>query len=186
MRLLAALLLSAACADAATTPSFDAGPARGAYPAEPHGTVEGAVIAPLAFSLPDGAPRTLEDVWRDGSARLLLLVTAAGWCTACLEEQGALRGLHDAWAPAGLVILEAVFEDSSFGPATPELAGAWKRQHALPFDVVSDAPNRLGAYYDDALAPMNMFVDVGEMKILRVSTGYDANAVEAVIRGRLE
>lgn len=168
-----------------TSPDASAQP-RGAYPAGPYGTAEGALIEPLAFTLSDGTPRTLEDVWSNESNRLLLLVTASGWCTSCREHQPQLESLHDEWAPKGLAVMEAIFETSDFQPADVALASSWKRQYALTFDVVADPTFLLGRYYDRMVTPMTMLVDVGEMKILRITTGSDPSATEALIQARLQ
>lgn len=177
-----------ACGSDGTTPaSPDAGTTpRGAYPSGPYGKAEGALIGPLSFTLPDGTPRTLEDVWKDEGNRLLLLVTASGWCTSCVEEQPALERLHGEWDARGLVIIEALFETQDFAPGDAALAASWKRQYNLSFDVVADPPFVLGDYYDKALTPMNMLVDVSTMKIIRIATGWDPNATEALIRARLQ
>jgi hypothetical protein len=158
---------------------------RGAYPAGPYGTGEGTVIEPLGFLLPDGMPRTLEDVWKDESKKIILATTSAGWCTACIEEQPALKRFQETYGESGLFILVALFEDASYNAATSELAASWQRQYALPFDVVADTDFKLGRYYNRELTPMNMLVDVNEMKILRISTGFDENATEAILSARL-
>jgi len=158
---------------------------RTAYPAAPYGTAQGDVIAPLSFVDPDGAALGLDDVFADPTRRLLLLSTAAGWCTACIEEQGALQELQDTHGEAGLAVLVAVFEDRDYQPATAALAGAWKDEHSLSFDVVADPDFVLAGYYDSALTPMNMVVDVDTMQILRISTGWDPSAITALIEARL-
>jgi thiol-disulfide isomerase/thioredoxin len=159
---------------------------RGAYPAGPYGTSEGTILEALTFIQPDGTPRSFEDIWKDNTKKLLLVVTASGWCVACIDEQPELKSYHEKYAAKGLAILEAYFEDSEYQPATKEGAESWKRQYELPFDVVADPEFKTGAYYDPSSTPMNMMVDVNEMKILRISVGFDPNATEAIITGRLQ
>lgn len=159
---------------------------RSQYPAGPYGKAEGQVIEPLSFVNPDGSTLSLSTVFADPSRRLLLLVTASGWCTACVEEQPALEELHGRHGPEGLAIIEAVFEDANFVAATAEDAEQWKRQYGLTFDLVADPDFVLGAYYDRQLSPMNMMVDVDTMKILRIGTGWDPTATEALIEARLK
>jgi thiol-disulfide isomerase/thioredoxin len=179
---------SLGCGSEPAPASPDAGTTmRGAYPAGPYGTAVDTVLANVSFIRPDGTPHSFEnDVWKKPGSKLMLLVTASGWCVACIEEQPALERLHGEWASKGLVIVEALFETQDFQPATPTLASNWKRQYNLSFDVVADPPFALQAYYDRALTPMNMLVDVDTMKILRIATGWDPNATEAIIRQRLQ
>lgn len=182
-----AALSTALCACGGTNAADDAGvTVRGAYPAGPYGMTESSVIESLSFMLPDGSPRTLEDVWKDNSKKLLLVTTSAGWCTACIEEQPDLKTFHEKYDAKGLFILEAIFEDADTNPATTTLVDNWKRQYSLPFDVVADADFKLGRYYNRDLSPMNMIIDVSEMKILRISTGSDPNATEAILSARLK
>jgi hypothetical protein len=79
----------------------------------------------------------------------------------------------------------AVFEDRDYQPATPALAGEWQEEHGLTFPVVADPDFLLADYYDTALTPMNMIVDVNTMSILRISTGWDPSAITAIIEARL-
>ena len=97
----------------------------------------------------------------------------------------ALQELYDTHGDAGLAVLVAVFEDRDYQPATAALAGAWKDEHALSFDVVADPDFVLAGYYDSALTPMNMVVDLDTMQILRISTGWDPSAITALIEARL-
>jgi hypothetical protein len=158
---------------------------RSSYPGGPYGKTEGAVIADLSFVEPDGAPISLADLHADPDVRVLLLVTAAGWCTACIEEQSALQELFARYGPRGLRVLVTLFEDRDFEPADAALAAAWKEEHALTIDVVADAPFQLGAFYDSSLTPMNMVVDVDDMEILRITTGWDPDVIEGIIAARL-
>lgn len=174
-----------ACGGSGSSGNPDGNTMRGEYPVGPYGLTEGSVIEPISFLLPDSMPRTLEDVWDDPSKKILLMTTSAGWCTACIEEQPKLKEFQEKYGAAGLYIIVALFEDSASNAATAELAASWQRQYSLPFDVVADPQFLLGRYYDRTLTPMNMLVDVGQMKILRISTGFDANATEAIISARV-
>ena len=155
------------------------------YPSGPYGTSEGSIIENLSFVAPDDTPLALGDIYADGNNALLLVATAAGWCTACIEEQPALQDLANTYGSEGLYVLVSIFEDANFIPATAALAAAWKSQYALDVTVVADPPFVLDAYYDSSLTPMNMLVDVSAMKILRTSTGWDRGAIEAIIEARL-
>lgn len=151
-----------------------------------HGKAEGAIIEALSFQLPDGTTLSLDDVWKDQSKTLLTVITSAGWCTSCIEEQPELKRLHEAYAARGLFLMVSIFEDAAFQPATKDLAASWQRQHSLPFDVVADPAFQLGDYYNRELTPMNLIVNIATMKILRISTGSDPNALEAIFSARLK
>ncbi len=185
---IAAAVSLAACGGDPAPAGGDAGTMpRGAYPSGPFGVTEGAILANHAFTNPDGTPFTLEDgVWKKEDKKLLLVLTASGWCTACIEEQPAIQALHEMWGPKGLAIVEAVFEDTDTTPADAAYAARWKRQHAVTFDVVADTPFVLSAYYMKEVTPMNMLVDVASMKIVKIIIGADPNAVEAIVRARLD
>lgn len=158
---------------------------RSTYPAGPYGTAQGDVIEALSFQTAAGEPFGLADVFADTDTKLLLLSTAAGWCTACIEEQGALEDLAQTHGEDGLEVMVALFEDRDYQPATPALAAQWTTEHALTFPVVVDADFVLADYYDEALTPMNMIVDVNTMSILRITTGWDPSAITAIIEARL-
>ena len=66
---------------------------RETYPEGPYGVSEGDIIDNLSFTDSEGAPFQFEDMFSDENNKLLLLSTAAGWCTACREEQIALQSL---------------------------------------------------------------------------------------------
>ena len=158
---------------------------RSAYPLGPYGVVEGAAIENLRFTAASGHDVALADLHASANNQLLLLSTAAGWCTACIEEQPALQHLYSTHAAHGLVVLVALFENDTFGVADSALAAAWQRRYGLQFPVVADPTFSLARYYDRRLTPMNMIVDLGTMEILRVTTGWDASIVEAILEARL-
>lgn len=176
----------AATADATETTDDAAAPAgRGDYPTEGVGTAIGDVIANLELVTADDTAFALEDVHADEDVRVMLVSTAAGWCTACIEEQPKLEGLHQELGPDGLFVLIAYFEDANFSPARARDAARWRDRHDLTFTVTADTDNVFGAYYDTALAPMTMVVDVPSMEILSVQTGFDEAAVRALVGSRL-
>ena len=181
----ATLLALVGCGDNAGADGVGDGEPREGYPSGPYGTSENAIIADLELVNPDGSPFHLSDIYADGHNRLLLISTSAGWCTACIEEQPSLVALHEQWASQGLVILVALFEDSEFNPADADLAAQWSQQHDLPFSVVADPDFVLEDYYDSSLTPMNMFVEIDTMKMLKITTGWDQSLVDAIIEARL-
>lgn len=181
-----AVALSLLAAVGCAGPASDATSSdRTSYPTGPYGVAQGDVIEALSFTTADDGTYGLADIFADPDTSLLLLSTAAGWCTACIEEQGALEELTATYGAEGLAVMVALFEDRDYQPATPGLAGEWQQEHALTFPVVADPEFVLADYYDTALTPMNMIVDVNTMTILRISTGWDPSAITAIIEASL-
>ena len=158
---------------------------RDAYPAAGVGVSVGSVLANHDLTSPEGEPFALGDVFADSKNRLLLVSTSAGWCTACIEEQPKLEGLRREFGDDGLFVLIALFEDDQFEAATPRLATQWRTKYGLSATVAADPEFVFGAYYDRELTPMTMLVDVDEMKILRITTGFDESEVRAIIKSKL-
>lgn len=179
------VLLAAACGgDKDGTLPLPAS-SRVTYPAGPYGKTDGAILENLSFVTSEGQPFVLNDVFEDPNNKLLLISTSAGWCTACIEEQKAFNDRHRDWAGKGLYIMVAMFEDRDYKPAKADDAALWKRAHGLMYPVLADEPFAFEDYYDSTLTPMNMFVDVDTMKILRITTGADISVVDAFIQSRL-
>lgn len=174
------LALLAACGSTAEPDPGEAGD-RSSYPQGPYGTRAGATIADLAFDLPDGTPFHLGDIFADARNRVLLLNSMAGWCVPCLEEQQHLAKLHRDFAARGLVVVAAMFENGEYATPTLEQVASWKDHYELPYILVRDADYVLRPYYSGD-PPMNMVIDVDEMKILYVGAGYE----DAVIRSLVD
>lgn len=164
-----------------TTPG---GPREG-YPAGPYDVTEGSTIADLELVDSDGTAFRLQDIYRDGGNRLLLISTAAGWCSVCIEEQPSLQELHELHGDRGLYVMVSVFEDALYTAADAAYAARWQQQHEVDFTVVADPTPVFADYYDTSLTPMVMMVDVDTMKILRIMTGWDRSVVSAIIEARL-
>lgn len=158
---------------------------RPSYPPGPYGLGEGAIIANLAFTEADGTPLDLGAVHAPCAQKLLLVTTSAGWCTACREEQPKLQALYQDFEARGLVVMVAYFENDDYDPA--ELSGVvrWKQRYGLSFPVVLDEAFQFGDYYDRALTPMTMLVDLETMEIERLMTGYDDSTLRAILGARL-
>lgn len=182
---LATVSAGVACAPSGST--ADAGPVdRTTYPTGPYGVEAGDVLESHTLVTTDGEDTTLDTLYfKDEGARLLLISTAAEWCSACIEEQGALQQRFEEHKDKGLRILVALFEDSGRQPAGADHAAEWADTHSVTFDVLADPEFVFSAYYDPAVTPMNMLVDVDTMEILRIQTGWDPATVDALIAARL-
>ena len=183
--LLLATLSGCADDDAATCGAVTAVP-RTTYPAAPYGTAAGTTLANLSFADPNGtATVDFQSLRASGDKRLLMVITSAGWCSACIEEQPELNRLYDTYKDCGLEVLLTVFEDDQTSPATPALAAQWKSSYSNTFPVVADAPFVLKDYYDESYTPMVMFVDLETMEILSISTGQVDQSTEGFIQQQL-
>jgi len=163
---------------------------RADYPTENIGVTVGKAMENLSLISADGTAFQMSDIYQDseGRRRLLLISTAAGWCTGCKEEQPALEALYNEHRSNGLDVLVAYFEDESFNPATSEHAQAWTEEFNLSFPVVADPENKFEAYYpgsDATAAPLNMMVDVCTMEILTSGIGFNESDINAVIQAKL-
>lgn len=183
--LLLASLSGCAEDDAGVCGAVNAVP-RASYPAGPFGNAAGDTLANLSFADPNGSATVdFQSLRAAGDKRLLLLITSAGWCSACIEEQPELNRLYETYKDCGLEVLLTVFEDQDTNPATPALAAQWKTTYENDFPVVADAPFVLKDYYDESYTPMVMFVDLDTMQILSISTGQVDQATEGFIRQQL-
>lgn len=157
------------------------------YPAGPYGTAVGARIAPLEFPTVSGGDFSFDQsIFQDESVKLVLLSTAAGWCTACREEQPALVELYNDHREEGLMVILAIFEDNDSSPVTPEFAQGWVNQYGIPFPSLIDEFNDFASFYEPTLAPMNMFFDGETMEIIDITIGaLDEPTANAIIADRL-
>jgi peroxiredoxin len=154
---------------------------RDAYPEGPFGANEGDTLENHAFLAPDGSTVDLQSVRAEERAQVLVLTTAAGWCSACIEEQHELEALYREHEADGLRVLVSLFEDADYERATPALAGAWRSEREVTFAVAADPEFALARYYDASLTPMNMVVDLGSMQIIRITTGWDRDLISTLV-----
>lgn len=159
---------------------------RTTYPSGPYGLNEGQVLRNIdTFVSPDGSPFSFNDIFKDEHNRVLLVTTAAGWCGACIDEQPKLVELYRQLSGRGLAVVGAFFEDDQFSPATVAQVREWKSHYGLPYHMVLDETFELQVYYNRTLTPMTMVVDVDTMKIIKITTGFDAQVIRAVIEANL-
>ena len=158
---------------------------RTGYLEGPFGMQVGDTLANLSFVDSEGNPYALDTVFQDSDARLLLLSTGAGWCTACIEEQPQLQEWATNYASLGLRVIMTVFEDANTAAATVGYAATWKLQNNLTLPVLVDSEAKLSAYYDASQAPMNMIVEACTMKIVKIIVGADRSAIETIIEAKL-
>ena len=158
---------------------------RSGYPEGDYGVKEGDTLANHSFQDSDGNEFALGRLYQDSAARLLLISTGAGWCTACIEEQPQLEAWAAKYKDQGLKVVMTVFEDANTIAADVAYANKWKSENNLTIPVLADGDAQFSSYYDASLAPMNMIVEACTMKIVRIIIGADASAIEAIIEAKL-
>lgn len=160
------------------------------YPDGPFGTEPGSVGQNACFEgwrEPSAAKRsreTLEPISLgdfhdpDGTRgiQLLLVNTAALWCSACRIEHETLPEHVQRFGPRGLVVLSALFQGVTGEPATFEDLVAWVETYEPNFPMLLDPDYSFGVYASAETAPLNLLIDARTMKILKKYIG-DQSAV---------
>ncbi len=170
------------------------------YPADGVGTETGDVVKNACFVgyrapdrvAPSAAHRetiAFSDYYDPAGTKgvsLLLLNTAAIWCSACVAEHGNLPARATELGPQGLVILSSLFEDGQKHPASVDDLERWIANFHTNFPMVADPYLYLGPYASTALAPLNMVVDPRTMKILRKYVGDQGSVMWPYIESELK
>jgi hypothetical protein len=116
---------------------------------------------------------------------LLLVNTAAIWCSACVAEHGTLPERAAELAPEGFVVLSTLFQDGQRNPADMSDLERWIENFGPNFPMVADPDLQLGVYASPDSAPLNMLVDPRSMKILRKYVGDQAAVMWPYIESEL-
>ncbi len=192
--------------EADTTPPEDVPPAV-AYPEGPYGTGYIDIIENLEFFDPwTGLAPRLSDYYNNPDVKVLLISSAAGWCTACMYEAWDLVDVYDKYKGEGLEILYTLYEDPTADPifqpddseatidADLAFFQAWKNQLGkhigLPqrkanYTTVVDRDFVLEPYYNEGATPLTIIVRTSDMRILYRQVGYSAGTIDQLVRGFL-
>ena len=187
----------------------DCGASTAGYPAGPYAQniTQGAVIENFSFA--EGwvdpkaagydpakfAPISFGDYYDpDGTKdyELLLINTAAFWCSACkLEHAGTAQNpsLNDHYAALrsrGLGILSLVFQDNANQPATADDLVSWAKLYAERIPLARDPEYQMGRYVSSNTAPLNLVVDAKNMQILEGFLGDQRAVIWPFIEQELE
>ncbi len=154
------------------------------YPDGPYGTEEGDTAANVCFrgwKHPDTASHTsaslqtvaLSSYLDETGERyeLVLLNTAALWCSACQIEHRALPGRYATYGPRGLAIIGALFQDEKAEPADVTDLKNWVEAFDVTYTMALDPEYQLGAYASAETAPLNIVIDARTMTILKKYVG---------------
>jgi len=149
------------------------------YPAGPYGDDPGSLAADRCFrgfGTPASSPHTasaLEDIslgnFYDPTGEkyeILLVNSAAVWCSVCKSEHQTLPDHYAERAPRGLAIVSALFQNNKGAPAELSDLVTWVEAFDVPFPMVLDPDYQLGDYASAETAPLNLVVDARTMRII--------------------
>jgi len=109
--------------------------------------------------------------------RLLLINTAAVWCSACRSEHQGLSEKNREYGPRGLRILSTLFQDARREPATLRDLSTWVETFSSDYAMVLDPDYQLGSFASAETAPLNLVVDARTMKIEKKLLGDQATVL---------
>lgn len=161
------------------------------YPSGPFGTEEGDTLADACFqgfrdpSRVSHSESSLETIafadYYDPSGskgyQLILINTAAVWCSACRSEHEGLSEKNWEYSPRGLRIVSTLFQDAHGDPATMRDLSAWVDTFDSNYAMVLDPDYQLGDFARAETAPLNLIVDARTMKIEKKLLGDQATVI---------
>jgi hypothetical protein len=170
----------------------------GDYPDGPYGVEKGDVVrnaefrgfrAPLSAPLTEGSLERVSfaDYYdpRGRQYELLLVNTAALWCSVCQSEHRGLPDRYAEYSGRGLVLLSALFQDERTNPADFADLKLWVERFDVPFPMLLDPDFQLGAYATAETAPLNLLVDARTMTIIEKFIGDSATTLWQLVDDEL-
>lgn len=149
-------------------------PPKTVYPPPPYGSVPGTVIKDHKFLDPEkNLTVRLSDLYQHPEKKVLLLVSAAGWCPVCQQELQELMPVYTEYAPQGLEIWYTLFEDYKGNPPTLAFWKDWMIKLKPNFPNLLDTNFELGNYFFMEARPTNMVIRLDTMEIIYLQTGLD-------------
>jgi hypothetical protein len=169
----------------------------GSYPSGPFGTEEGDTLSDACFQgfrdPSRGSDGPLERVafadYYDPNGvrgiRLILINTAAVWCSACRTEHEGLGARTDEYRERGLRIVSTLFQDARRNPASERDLRTWVDTFSSNYAMLLDADYQLGAFASAETAPLNLVVDARTMRIEKKLLGDQASVLWPLIDAAL-
>ncbi len=170
------------------------------YPSGPYGGEPGELVQNLCFQgfrSPDASQAaeragSLDDVsfgdFYDPEGEryeILLINSAAIWCSACQVEHQTLPNHQDELRARGLVVLSALFQDAMRDPAVVDDLVVWVETFSPNFPMLLDPDYQLGTYARAETAPLNLVVDARSMRILDKFIGDQSTVLWPFIENEL-
>jgi len=170
------------------------------YPSDPYGGEPGDVVKNLCFQgfrSPDASQaaaraNSLDSVsfadYHDPTGQkyeLLLINSAAIWCSACQSEHQSLPEHQAELGPQGLVVLSALFQDAERHPAVTDDLVVWVETFEPNFPMVLDPDYQLGIFASAETAPLNLVVDARTMRIVEKFIGDQSTVLWPFIENEL-
>ena len=116
---------------------------------------------------------------------LILVNSAALWCSACQVEHRELPDHYRELAPRGLVILSALFQNRNGKPASVADLALWVETFETPFPMALDPDYQLGDYASADSAPLNLLIDARTMRIIEKFTGDQSTVLWPLVEAEL-
>jgi hypothetical protein len=183
------------------------GPPPVPYPEGPYGINALDIIANESFYDPaeDQVVR-LSDFYLNPDVVGLVIVSSAGWCSACSYEAWDLVEVQERYRDDGLRVLYTLYEDAQGRPlwADPDNALVRARDTSfvasyreslgrlvnLPareanYPVLIDVGHTLGRYFDQNATPLTIIVRTMDMRIEYRTVGYSPGTILAVVRSAI-
>ncbi|HEX6767575.1 MAG TPA: hypothetical protein VF103_18880, partial [Polyangiaceae bacterium] len=117
---------------------------------------------------------------------LILVNSAALWCSACQVEHRELPDHYRELGPRGLVILSALFQNRDGKPADLGDLALWVETFETPFPMALDPDYQLGDYATADSAPLNLLIDARTMRIIEKFTGDQSTVLWPLVEAELD
>ena len=123
---------------------------------------------------------------------VLLVNTAAIWCTACKIEwggSGSRKSLSEEATEResrGFRVLGLLFEDAENNRAEPEDVALWAETFDVEIPFAMDADFQMGLYADQTIQPFNMVLDAQTMEIVAEVNGDQPSVLFAEVDALLD
>jgi len=160
------------------------------YPNGPFGTEEGDTLADACFqgfrnpqlghSESALQPIAFADYYDPNGSKgvqLILINTAAVWCSACRSEHAGLNEKNAEYGPRGVRILSTLFQDARRDPASFNDLSTWVQTFSSDYAMVLDPDYQLGSFASAETAPLNLVIDARTMKIEKKLLGDQATVL---------
>ncbi len=125
----------------------------------------------------------------DGSKgiKVILFDVGAVWCKYCNQEDGEIlnKGYYDTYKAKGAEFFGVLFQSGDGSQAKNSDLASWTYLYKSDYPNAIDPGFWFGHFFNANAAPLNMFVNARNMKILDEMLGYGASAQWATLDSEL-